>query len=61
MNAQYLLDNHYIKNKVTDPNTGLNIDLNSVVITITYVNGDYTYSINNSWKLEDGSTIIVDN
>ena len=61
VNAQYLLDNHYIKNKVTDPNTGLNIDLNSVVITITYVNGDYTYSINNSWKLEDGSTIIVDN
>ena len=54
--AQYLLDNHYITSGLTDPKTGKNIDLNSVVITITYQNKNYTYEIKQEdWKLEDGN------
>ena len=54
--AQYLLDNHYITSSLTDPKTGKNIDLNSVVITITYQNKNYTYEIKQEdWKLEDGN------
>lgn len=54
--AQYLLDNHYITSRLTDPKTGKNIDLNSVVITITYQNKNYTYEIKQEdWKLEDGN------
>ena len=54
--AQYLLDNHYITSGLTDPKTGKNIDLNSVIITITYQNKNYTYEIKQEdWKLEDGN------
>ena len=54
--AQYLLDNHYITSGLTDPKTGKNIDLNSVVVTITYQNKNYTYEIKQEdWKLEDGN------
>lgn len=54
--AQYLLDNHYITSGFTDPKTGKNIDLNSVVVTITYQNKNYTYEIKQEdWKLEDGN------
>ena len=54
--AQYLLYNHYITSGLTDPKTGKNIDLNSVVITITYQNKNYTYEIKQEdWKLEDGN------
>ena len=54
--AQYLLDNHYITSGLTDPKTGKNIDLNSVIITITYQNKKYTYEIKQEdWKLEDGN------
>jgi len=53
--AQYLLDNHYITSGLTDPKTGKNIDLSSVIITITYQNKNYTYEIKQEdWKLEDG-------
>lgn len=54
--AQYLLDNHYITSGLTDPKTGKNIDLSSVIITITYQNKNYTYEIKQEdWKLEDGN------
>ena len=54
--AQYLLDNHYITSGLTDPKTGKNIDLNSVIITITYQNKNYTYEIKQEdWKLENGN------
>ena len=54
--AQYLLDNHYITSGLTDPKTGKNIDLNSVVVTITYQNKNYTYEIKQEdWKLENGN------
>ena len=54
--AQYLLDNHYITSGLTDPKTGKNIDLNSVIITITFQNKKYTYEIKQEdWKLEDGN------
>ena len=54
--AQYLLDNHYITSGLTDPKTGKNIDLNSVIITITYQNKKYIYEIKQEdWKLEDGN------
>ncbi len=54
--AQYLLDNHYITSGFTDPKTGKNIDLNSVIITITYQNKKYTYEIKQEdWRLEDGN------
>lgn len=54
--AQYLLDNHYITSGLTDPKTGKNIDLNSVIITITFQNKKYTYKIKQEdWKLEDGN------
>ena len=54
--AQYLLDNHYITSGLTDPKTGKNIDLDSVIITITYQNKNYTYEIKQEdWKLKDGN------
>lgn len=54
--AQYLLDNHYITSGLTDPKTGKNIDLNSVIITITYQNRNYIYEVKQEdWKLEDGN------
>ncbi len=54
--AQYLLDNHYITSGLTDPKTGKNIDLNSIIITITFQNKKYTYEIKQEdWKLEDGN------
>ena len=54
--SQYLLDNHYITSGLTDPKTGKNIDLNSVIITITYQNKKYIYEIKQEdWKLEDGN------
>ena len=53
--AKYLLDNHYITGNLTDPKTGKNIDLDSVIITITYQNNNYTYEIKQEdWKLENG-------
>lgn len=54
--GQFLLDNHYITSSLIDPKTGKNIDLNSIVITITYQNKNYTYEIKQEdWKLEDGN------
>lgn len=54
--AQYLLDNHYITNGLTDPKTGQSIDLNSVVISISYQNKNYTYEVKQEdWKLTDGN------
>ena len=54
--AQYLLDNHYITSGLIDPKTGQNIDLNSVVISISYQNKEYTYEVKQEdWKLEDGN------
>lgn len=54
--AEFLFDNHYITGDLIDPKTGQNIDKNSVVISISYQNNNYTCVANQEdWKLENGN------
>lgn len=54
--AQYLLDNHYITSGLIDPKTNQSIDLNSVIISISYQNKNYIYEVKQEdWKLASGN------